>query len=67
MKTLTETKTIYTFESICHVWYIDYTEGDRLPYQVCRDEISKVSRKTLGEAIEYILSQTPITEWVMKK
>lgn len=61
--TVTTTKTIFMFESRASSWYIDYTEDHEFPYQVCQDEISRAARKTLGEALEYIMGKVGHSDW----
>jgi hypothetical protein len=61
--TETSTKTIFTFKGRVHTFYVDFTEGHEYPYQVCEDEISRAVRKTLGEALEYIMLRIGQSDW----
>ena len=62
-----KTITIHTFETRNNTYYIDYTEGAEYPYLICKNESNGVLRKTLGEALEYVMLIVGHSDWKNKR
>jgi hypothetical protein len=53
-------KTVTTIELRNTTWYVDFDKNNALPYRVNRDEFFIISKKTLGEALEYVFVKNQI-------
>jgi hypothetical protein len=47
-------ETVFTIETRLNTWYVDYNHITGI-YKVSQDEICRNVKKTLGEALQYIL------------